>query len=313
MEGRVSGGGGCCIAQYGHHHGPTQNYYNPYDASKMDRIMLRFRPIAPKPVPGGTTTTTTSTTTTTTTTTNDTSMSSRRGKKRNSAATGTGGKKKRKSCSPDDTNNNNNKKCDASSSNGCKVTVTLPLLPETPDLSPRKNNQVGLGQSKSSPEPMWLCFGSSDQTNQTAPDVVNSTVIIEGVSDTWVDGNSLGRTDEERKQMLEEDTCPGFISDAWNRVCWTNKAYGKMVTGDEDTWGKERVVMVKLGMREKVELPPVNLFAAFTCRVKVVYYSKQGVINGGGHSLTVPCDVWRMDGGGFAWRLDVKAALCLGR
>ncbi|KAK7858074.1 hypothetical protein CFP56_014543 [Quercus suber] len=30
-------------------------------------------------------------------------------------------------------------------------------------------------------------------------------------------------------------------------------------------------------------------------------------------SITLPCDVWRMDGGGFAWRLDVKAALSLGR
>ncbi|XP_021759334.1 uncharacterized protein LOC110724232 [Chenopodium quinoa] len=310
MEGRVSGGGGCCIARYGHHHGPTHyNYYNPYDESKMDRIMLRFRPIAPKPVPNGSTNTTT--------TTADKKEDGRKGKKRGGANISGGGKRRTKSRSPEDVsknnnNNNNNVKklSDVVSSNGYKV--TLPLLPETPDLSPRKEKIHQVGHAKS-PEPMWLCFGPSDQNNnQTAVDAVTSSVIVEGVTDTWMDGNSLGRTDEERRRRLDGDTCPGFISDAWNRVCWTNRAYKRMVSGDDDTWGKEKVVTVKLGMREKVELPPVNLFPAFTCRVKVVGYGKQGMINGG-HSLTVPCDAWRMDGGGFAWRLDTKAALCLGR
>ncbi|KAL0415716.1 UNVERIFIED_CONTAM: hypothetical protein Slati_3403500 [Sesamum latifolium] len=37
-------GGGCCIARYAG---------GAYDKSKVDRIMQRFRPIAPKPAAGG--------------------------------------------------------------------------------------------------------------------------------------------------------------------------------------------------------------------------------------------------------------------
>ncbi|CBI15623.3 unnamed protein product, partial [Vitis vinifera] len=36
--------GGCCIARYAG---------GAYDMSKVDRIMLRFRPIAPKPTSAG--------------------------------------------------------------------------------------------------------------------------------------------------------------------------------------------------------------------------------------------------------------------
>lgn len=91
----------------------------------------------------------------------------------------------------------------------------------------------------------------------------------------------------------------------WMTDTWTNEAYSQMVTtgNHKDTWRNK----VKLGMRERVELPAVNLFSAFTCRVRV-QYGKEG-----SHSMTVRCDVWRLDGGGFAWRLDVKAALSLGR
>nr|POE72662.1 hypothetical protein CFP56_18663 [Quercus suber] len=40
----MDGRGGCCIASYGAN--------GVYDMSKMDMIMLRFRPIAPKPAAG---------------------------------------------------------------------------------------------------------------------------------------------------------------------------------------------------------------------------------------------------------------------
>lgn len=238
--------------------------------------MLRFRPIAPKPAVGGG-----GPTSPTTPTQNDTVRKPRK-RKNNTGGNciSKGNKRGRKSStSPDH---------DYPKSNGYKV--TLPLLPETPDLSPKYNK--GEKQNKVMEMPTWLSFGSSDYTP------VESTVIVEGVTDTWMDGNSLGCSDEERRVRLDEDTCPGFISDGWNRVYWTNKAYKRMVGGDG-----EKVVMVKLEMREKVKLPVGKLFPAFTCRVKMVY---------GKMVLTVPCDAWRMDGGGFAWRLDINAALSLG-
>ncbi|XP_057527451.1 uncharacterized protein LOC130806406 [Amaranthus tricolor] len=276
MQGRISGGGGCCIDRYTtthpNHPSSTPTYYN----HKLDHIMLRFRPIAPKPVVGGG-----GPSSPTTPTQNDTVRKPRKRKNNtagNCISKGNNKRGRKSLTSPDH---------DYQKSNGYKV--TLPLLPETPDLSPINNK----GQSRTTMMPTWLSFGSSDYTA-----AVESTVIVEGVTDTWMDGNSLGGSEEEGRVRLDEDTCPGFISDGWNRVYWTNKAYKRMVGGEE-----EKVVTVKLEMREKVKLPVGKLFPAFTCRVKMVY---------GKMLLTVPCDAWRMDGGGFAWRLDINAALCLG-
>ena len=62
-------------------------------------------------------------------------------------------------------------------------------------------------------------------------------------------------------------------------------------------------------MKEETAVPSLT-HSAFTCRVRVVQCDTLGKERS---SLTLPCDVGIMDGGGFAWRLDVKAALCLGR
>jgi len=131
--------------------------------------------------------------------------------------------------------------------------------------------------------------------------VVGSWVKVESVTDAWVEGYGLGRTDEEKLINLERDSCPGFISDGLNRVRWANKAYKAMV-GE----GAGEVV-VWLVMKDDVRLPDNKSTAAFTCRVRVVRCGKEK------NSLILPCDVWRMDGGGFAWRLDTEAALSLGR
>lgn len=98
---------------------------------------------------------------------------------------------------------------------------------------------------------------------------------------------------------LQRDTCPGFISDGLNRVLWTNEAYGKMVGGAAEE------VVAWLVMKAEVVVPAG--IPSFTCRVRVVTFGKDKI------SLTLPCDVWRMDCGGFAWRLDTTAALSLGR
>ncbi|KAA8540709.1 hypothetical protein F0562_024372 [Nyssa sinensis] len=302
----MDGRGGCCIARYAG---------GPYDMSKVDRIMLRFRPIAPKPASSG-------------------SVSGRSPPENNDVHVRTGRGKRRYVRD----SNNNNKRCynrkrkasppSGGSISGGETVVTLPLLPETPDgkETPARgspNDHFDLTGAKKQVQnvPIWLDF-----TNQTVNDnhvspavgqvsvgldrtvvmmpqavrLVGSIVTVECVTDTWVDGNGLGCTDEERKRNLEMDTCPGFISDGLNRVGWTNGAYREMVVG------RDREVVVWLVMKEKVPVPVIH--PAFSCRVRMQYTCGKER-----SSLTLPCDVWRMDGGGFAWRLDVKAALCLGR
>lgn len=311
----MDGRGGCCIARYGG---------GVYDMSKVDRIMLRFRPIAPKPANGSSASSPEIT---------DVSSRSGRGKKRFNT-----------------TNGNNSKRCNNNGSNNRKrkvlseekvdvEVVTLPLLPETPD---RKDTTAGRespvdllspGQKKS--VPTWLSFGSNENTKRSIHDqtvidgafsmtadrtavmpqvmrvVIGSCVTVECITDAWVDVDGLGCTDEERRLNLERDTCPGFISDGFGRVTWTNEAYRKMVgQGREDREGE---VMVWLVMKDKVPATAALVInRAFTCRVRVQNQNTWGNMKEKS-SITVPCDVWRMDGGGFAWRLDVKAALSLGR
>ncbi|XP_031252131.1 putative uncharacterized protein DDB_G0268234 [Pistacia vera] len=156
-------------------------------------------------------------------------------------------------------------------------------------------------------------FEVSDQRT-----VVESWVTVESVTETCMDGRGLlGSTDVERMNNLESDTCPVFISDDLNRVQWVNGAYKRMVmengnnknnnnnnnNGYKD--GESPEVMVGLIMKEKF---PVCVCSSFTTRVRMQYTWQSER-----YSKTVPCDVFRMDCGGFAWRLDVDAALSLGR
>ncbi|KAJ6748449.1 VON WILLEBRAND FACTOR A DOMAIN PROTEIN [Salix purpurea] len=319
MDGRA----GCCHARYA-------GVGGGYDMSKVEQIMLSFRPIAPKPA----------------TATAGSSVSGCWSSLETSDASPRSGRGKRKYCYT--RNGTNSKKCSSGGNRKGKVlgeenkavadsVVTLPLLPETPDRrdlgAKELKNEVGpcsvspmLAQSI----PEWLTsdckvkdqaghqnrtagFGVS--TDQTAvASIVGSCVTVECVTDTWVDVDGLGRTDDEKKINMEKDTCPGFISDDFGRVTWTNEAYRKMVGQGE---GGDRQVFVWLAMKEKVPMAvTIAGHKAFTCRVRVQYQKydtcrvnlKEKI-----SIVTVPCDVWRMDSGCFAWRLDVKAALCLGR
>ncbi|KAH7528265.1 uncharacterized protein LOC107418172 [Ziziphus jujuba] len=300
----MDGRGGCCIARYAGG--------GAYDMSKVDRIMLRFRPIAPKPATSG------SVSGGSTPEISEHSVKGGRGKRKYVRDHGNNNRR----C-----NNNNNRKRKSSPeekrvssvATAVEPMVTLPLLPETPE--PKDS------PARVSPEvrdsPMWLSFdkldnnnielgiyGSSDRTVAIPRPVrlLGSCITVECVTDTWMDGNGLGCTDEERKMNLEKDSCPGFISDGFGRVTWTNRAYRKMVGHGEE--GGEEEMMVWLVSKERVPVAVTLTYPAFTCRVRLQY------MYGGKEktSLTLPCDVWRMNGsGGFAWRLDVKAALCLGR
>ncbi|KAH0975349.1 hypothetical protein GBA52_017248 [Prunus armeniaca] len=313
----MDGRGGCCIARYG----------GEYDMSQVDRIMLRFRPIAPKPVNGGGLASGGSTPEN-----GDVYVKSGRGR-------GRGRGKRVRRCVKQACNNNNNNNNNISkrrrSSKGLgeeKTVVTLPLLPETPEPKGSERERKSSGDSAT-----WLSFESFESNSSISSTtcrrskvvgeemstmnniqqrrpvrVVGSCVTVDCVTDTWVGGDGLGRTDVERRMNLERDTCPGFVSDGAGRVVWTNGAYRSMV-GEQE----ERETMVWLVTKERAA-KAVGVMsnydtAAFSCRVRVQYSGCGGSSAGDWSSLTLPCDVWRMESGGFAWRLDVKAALCLGR
>ncbi|XP_010503482.1 PREDICTED: uncharacterized protein LOC104780663 [Camelina sativa] len=295
----MDGRGGCCIARYAIGSGP-------YDLSKADRIMLRFRPIAPKPASDG----------------GVKPVSSGDSGSGSSDVSFRAGRRKRKCHQSKENGGSNAKRCtrrktsEKSVTHGGANAVTLSLLPEKPAftdlMAVEKQKRQG---------PLWLSF--SDGGGMFTPayqkeEVVRRTVVIsscmtvERVTDAWIDGYGLGRSDEERKMNLVRDTCPGFISDGSGRVTWTNDAYRKMARDNipveegspEITSGDSFHVIVQLVMRER----PMLTSPGFTCKVKLHHTCQN---RERGSTLTVPCDVWRMDGGGFAWRLDVKAALCL--
>ncbi|KAL0441945.1 UNVERIFIED_CONTAM: hypothetical protein Sradi_0133400 [Sesamum radiatum] len=263
-------GGGCCIARYAG---------GGYDMSKVHRIMQRFRPIAPKPAAGGGSLSADSSTSER----GDPSVRTGRGKRRR-GATGSNVKRcrgRRTKASP------RKSESGGSVSDGDKIGKTLPLLPENPDLNPKRKSEEGF--------PLWLSSGDDghvgsgvdhvrlqDPTVAAGPRVVvDSWVRVESVTETWVADcygwYSLGRTDEEKEDggAGEED-----------------EVVAQVVVEEEE---EEKVAELPMGC------------AGFTCRVRVVTCGKEK------NSQTVPCDVWRMGRGGFSWRLDTTAALSLGR
>ncbi|PSR96757.1 Transcription factor SPATULA like [Actinidia chinensis var. chinensis] len=283
MEGR----GGCCIERY--------TGGGAYNMSKVGQIMLRFRPIAPKPAAGGSVSPENT----------EVHVRSGRGKRKYVRDGKRSGKKTKKASSEESDPHS----CESFS--GGDEVVTLPLLPETPD---RKDSPAR--RSPSYP-PVWLSFSNND--HRASPDVghvsagsdqtvvvmpqpvrlVGSIVTVECVMETWVDSYGFGCSDEERVRSLDLDTCPGFVSDGYDCVGWTNGAYREMVG---HSGGGEGVVWLVVKERAPISC------GGFTCRVKVQYTCGKER-----SSITLPCDVWKMYGGGFAWRLDVEAALCLGR
>lgn len=218
------------------------------DKTIIPKLMLRFRPIAPKPPTAASSTVTPP-------------PEKINGRK-------TRGRPKRKY---------------AQTKNDSKIgdrihptaMTTLQLLPEVPVRS------------------------KSELSDNSDPTVTESSVTIESVTDVTTAFGRLGGTDDGIMKNLELDTCPGFVSDGRNMVRWTNPAFRKMTRVQEGR---------KVSLVVKCELPVEYL--AFSCRVRVkcATWRKEK----GPSCQVVPCDVWRMDFGGLAWRLDLNAALTLG-
>lgn len=310
------GGGGGCVCRYGVGGGGCVARYvgggggcGLYDISMVDRMMLKFRPIAPKPMASG------SGSGDSTTENGGKSGRSKmryvrvKGNKRNMDD-----KKRKVSTS------SSFQPSESTVSGGGDTVVTLSLMPETPDRKEELPAVIYSSSEKASKpsSSIWLGFKNNQQTTRdghvdsvsdhpvqvVAPQRKQtvSFVTVECVTETWVDVGWIGWPEEQQVKNMVSDTCPGFISDGGDRVVWTNKAYREMAGGEE--------VVVVLVRKEPL---PVSYPAAFTCSVRVT--CRSGMPSS---TLTVPCDAWRMGGGGgggggYAWRLDVKAALCLGR
>lgn len=265
----------------------------PHDTTIMNQIMLRFRPIAPKPVAAG------SSPGSTPENSNVELVTKRRVKRkyvRNKKSS------KCKSNKEDEANK------DGSSLYGDNGSVlTLQLMPESS--SGVKNSLENTGS-----QPFWMKFQKaensgilavgSDQVDRTVEmqekRVVESWVMVDRMTNALVDGEALGSTDIEKMKNLEADTCPGLISDGLDRVQWVNLAYRRMVDPLEGS-GEAPELVTWLVVKEKILLPNSP---AFACTVRILYTKS---------SQTMPCDVWKMEFGGFAWRFDAKAALRLGR
>ncbi|XP_057440068.1 uncharacterized protein LOC130731921 [Lotus japonicus] len=242
----MQGNGSCCIAR---------RATDAYDMAKVHRIMMGFRPIAPKP----------------------NSVSSSENSDAGDAFSRSVGTKRK-------SNSGSKRRIRRKRITPPPAVVTLPLLPETPD---PKNPPEAMSRNNS---PVWMSFENNGYATTAGkvdlPPALGSVVTVECVTDTW----------QEEKEVLPvknlvEDTCPGFVSDGYGRVTWTNGAYREIV-GEGGVWLVTKEVRV-----------PFPCVRGFTCRVRV-----QDTC---GKERTVPCDVWRMESGGFAWRLDVTAALSL--
>ncbi|PON43991.1 hypothetical protein PanWU01x14_269270 [Parasponia andersonii] len=325
----MDGGDGWHVASF--QSGSHKTIINP--------IMLRFRPIAPKPAAGG-------------------SFPGGISPENTSAVLRTTKRLKRKYVRVRSKNNHNNHHSRRRTSNNNNrssgeeeresdpnsATVTLQLMPQKSDgydflggggtrswsciinqySTAVQDNDNSIYNNRQSPadevtDRTALAVGSVTP-QAVAAAVVESWVTVESVPDTCMDVRGLGRTDVERIKNLERDTCPGFVSDGcFSRVEWVNEAYKRMVVAEEaqeeEEEGRRRrpEMLVWLVANnnyyncQKTELGPMG--REFTCRVRVQYMRMN---NKERCSKIMPCDVWRMDCGGFAWRLDVKAALSLG-
>ncbi|KAK8710286.1 hypothetical protein V6N13_145618 [Hibiscus sabdariffa] len=286
------------------------------DKSVINSIMLRFRPIAPKPVSG------------------ESSSDGARIDNKNLLLCKPRAKRKyvrvRK-------NNTRRKKRSSSdplhhdeASKNPENIVTLQLLPEKTEGNGSVSDQNGrvlevnqdpLYVSNSNFNHRWVdLMGVDEGTDRTVSmsqrrkaTVVESWVTVESVTESCMEVRELGSTDVERIKNLEADTCPGFISDGLHRVQWVNGAYKRMLMVEEEEGANDGEpsspppeIMVRLVLKQ--ELPRFR--SAFSCKVRLQYMWQKEKL-----SRMLPCDVWKMEGGGcgFAWRLDVEAALSLGR
>lgn len=300
MDGSTSGGNGRCMEG---------------GESDMNRILLRYRPIAPKPVVGGS---------------------------GGGSAVLIGKRTKRKYV----------RVCKDKSVGKQRLIETLQLLPEKADLKAEITQlSVGSGDSygsdlKAEITQLSVVSGDSygsdvrvleqnnDDNNNNNFENIWYAADVGGVIESWVtvesvvvdervseESNRWFVEDEDRllmndnfvRQQFEGESRPGFIAKAESgRVELVNEAYRRMVgcNRTDVRSGCVKTVSVWLEIKEEVAEVISRVRSAFSCWVKV--HCNREEDGRRGVSMVLPCDAWRVQRGGFAWRLDTRAALCLG-
>ncbi|GJN13456.1 hypothetical protein PR202_gb00163 [Eleusine coracana subsp. coracana] len=259
---------------------------------QMGRIMLKFRPIAPKPAamaPAPSPAPVTAPTT------------AGRGKRK--AAPGGGGSRRGRK------------------SKKAATVSTAPVVVATKTVAGEKEEKEKSSSSRSSSSSAMTSVDSSpppSQPQQQQP--ATTTLPLMPVEDTkpeapaaalvtraqpppasWVtveNVTSMWRDGEAPTAAPCRDDAPAFVSDRWGRVTWANAGFTRALSPDEAS--------VALAGA----LPAWGTCAGFTCRVRV-RHGPSGQQRRAG--VVAPCDVWRLDADGcYLWRLDLQAALTLG-
>ncbi|CAL1358311.1 unnamed protein product [Linum trigynum] len=270
----------------------------------INRLMLRFRPIAPKPSPSSPATEIPSATTN-----SCTPRKRRKYDRARKSNNNNGSHPKRK-----DTSSSSSSTSSSSPTHPPKPSndvVTLQLLPENNlpraarDQAPaKKQRRAALDDESCPPSRCNLDLAvsaSADLVSCRREKVVEeSRVTVESRAEISSSDLAYCTGLEEVKMRLSVDTCPGLVTDGCNRVVWVNGAYRRMV-------GMMTAAAVRVVMKDDEVAACFGREiggGAYTCwvRVRGETWRKE----------MVPCDVWRLENGGLAWRLDVESALTLG-
>lgn len=282
-------------------------------ASHVNRIMLRFRPIAPKPVAGSSSAAAACGGGGEVSQSSNVSVLGKRPKRKYVRIRRNSGYVRKNSSSSVNGDGN-----DIDQSSEVAV-VTLQLMPEKEapggdsaagdswcknvdlDLTVEKIQIVENRKPKAPCAPAEEGKEGKGSDLVAAKKVAESWVTVESVISTCMgDGGGLGCTDAEKVRTLGSDTCPGFVCDGSLVVRWVNEAYKRLLASED--------IVVWLKVKDSASAAWLCYsHPAFTCGVRLQYTWRNEKC-----TKMVPCDVWRLDSGGFAWRLDVKAALSLG-
>lgn len=270
--------GGCCLApRYGAASAAAAAGAGGQAAMawQMGRIMLKFRPIAPKP-----------------------------------PAPSVAGKTVPKvvgDCKEMEREKEKEKSLSSPSSSSSGMTsvesspppppsAMLPLLPVRP-----------LDTTTTTPPPVAPAHAAAQSVVVAPPPramlPAAAVVTVEDVTSVWRDGGSgAARAGDDG------DGAPAFVSDQWGRVTWKNAAFHRAVAPDAAAPDQARVALAARDGDAAAAVPAWGTCAGFTCRVRVhpsPYSPRRS-------SVVAPCDVWRLDAGGcYLWRLDLQAALSL--
>lgn len=311
--------GGCCLAP---RYAATAAAQQAGAAWQMGRIMLKFRPIAPKPAAMAPAPAPASAPVT------GSAAGAGRGKRK--AACGGGGRRGRKpkkaakvamvtaapaataaaqdvgDCREHCDKEKSSSSPSSSSSGTSSVDSSPPPRPQQRQLATLPLMPVTAAEDKAAAcpatvGPELVPSQVATAARPLAPRAMRPAaaaaylVTVEEVTATWRDG-------EAPASATGADEAPAFVSDQWGRVTLWNAAFVRAASADD---GDEAAAPVVLGGA----LPAWGTCAGFTCRVRARHWSARRV----GSPVVAPCDVWRLDAAGsYLWRLDLQAALTLG-